>query len=509
MNYVPIRLKRFAESNPKLAGAGGLVLCFLVLVAVYTRLSLTGSKNSDDAALVLEARDILRGNILLHGWTLPLDTFYTTDIPLYVVGALFATDHATPMYVIPAAEYALIVVLCIATVWKRVPAVSKAISVLFIISIIVFPALTFGPPTEGGGDHVIVLIFLLAAFWLLSSDRFVAAAIVLALADIGDPLAVWIGNLAIGAVGLRMLTIERRRAIRMLTVVAAAGIIWKLADLLIRHFGGFQISAGLAKDEFVPLSKLSANLYQFVASVLVIFDANFFGRQVESFATMLVLVHFALLLFMVWAVVRLIRRSLAGEWEIMTELLWMTMAADAAAFILSAHPGDLASARYLVPLLIYGTLLVALAWSALGIERKYFQYLLPVILLSYAVGFTIRTMAPIAANPTDAVEYIESKGLKEGYGSYWSAGILTVMSNGDLHVRQVTPGPGGVLVPYRWLSAAQWYDAPDARFAVFDSREFIPDISRAVMMWGQPQEIKTIDGYHIAIWGEPIHVPQQ
>ena len=42
--------------------------------------------NSDSACMMLEARDILSGNIFLSDWNLTGISFITTDLPWYILG---------------------------------------------------------------------------------------------------------------------------------------------------------------------------------------------------------------------------------------------------------------------------------------------------------------------------------------------------------------------------------------------------------------------------------------
>jgi hypothetical protein len=95
------RLDSFISAHRRLVFAAGLSICFIVLVAAYVRLSLAIPKDSDDAAFVLQAQDILNGNLLLHGWVLPPDSLYTVVLPLYVLGGLVMGRLAALMSIVP------------------------------------------------------------------------------------------------------------------------------------------------------------------------------------------------------------------------------------------------------------------------------------------------------------------------------------------------------------------------------------------------------------------------
>ena len=63
------------------AGAG-IVVLGLVLAIAIGRLSQQVPLNSDQASSVLEGWAMAHGNVLLSGWTLPSDSFFTDKLPL-------------------------------------------------------------------------------------------------------------------------------------------------------------------------------------------------------------------------------------------------------------------------------------------------------------------------------------------------------------------------------------------------------------------------------------------
>src|ERR1035438_1782931 len=66
----------------------------LVLFVCYWRLSRTALINSDGASNALQAWDMLHGNLLLHGWNLSDVSFYTTELPEYMLVELAAEINA-------------------------------------------------------------------------------------------------------------------------------------------------------------------------------------------------------------------------------------------------------------------------------------------------------------------------------------------------------------------------------------------------------------------------------
>ncbi len=68
-----------------------------------------GGGTSDGAAQALQARDMLAGNWLLHGWTLSDVSFYTTELPEYVLVELVRPFGAGVIHVAAAVTYTLLV----------------------------------------------------------------------------------------------------------------------------------------------------------------------------------------------------------------------------------------------------------------------------------------------------------------------------------------------------------------------------------------------------------------
>ena len=72
------RLARWAWLAPFAVAA-------VVLFIAYLRMSRTYPVTADGADQALQAWDMLHGNWLLHGWTIADVTYYTTEVPQYML----------------------------------------------------------------------------------------------------------------------------------------------------------------------------------------------------------------------------------------------------------------------------------------------------------------------------------------------------------------------------------------------------------------------------------------
>ena len=84
--------------------AVGLFLCYL-------RLSGTIPDNSDGSDQALQAWDMLHGNWLLHGWTVGDVSYYTTELPEYILVELIRGLGPSVDHVAAAVTYTLLVLL--------------------------------------------------------------------------------------------------------------------------------------------------------------------------------------------------------------------------------------------------------------------------------------------------------------------------------------------------------------------------------------------------------------
>ena len=93
--------------------AAGFVVFAAALFIVYLRLSRTMPENSDQANVLLQASDLLHGNLLLHGWYKADVSFYTTELPQYALLVIIFGVHANTAHIAAAMTYTLAVLLAV------------------------------------------------------------------------------------------------------------------------------------------------------------------------------------------------------------------------------------------------------------------------------------------------------------------------------------------------------------------------------------------------------------
>jgi hypothetical protein len=99
--------------------------------------------------------------------------------------------------------------------------------------------------------------------------------------------------------------------------------------------------------------------------------------------------------------------------------------------------------------------------------------------------------------PAIAARWLQSHGLSQGVGEYWSSNLVTAMSSNVLSVRSVAPEDGR-LVPYVWSSDASLYAQPP-QFAIWQDRNQTGVTAAAVQATYAICRMDLVAGYRIAV----------
>ena len=89
----------------------GYAIAAILLFLCYLRISGTQAVTSDGASIALQAWDMFHGNWLLKGWTLTDVSFYTTELPEYILVEVFRGLGPQDVHTAAALTYTLLVVL--------------------------------------------------------------------------------------------------------------------------------------------------------------------------------------------------------------------------------------------------------------------------------------------------------------------------------------------------------------------------------------------------------------
>lgn len=450
-----------------------LAACAGALFLVYLHLSRTSWVNSDGASNALQARDMLRGNVLLSGWTLTDVTFYTVELPLYaLVEAVHGLDADT-VHIAAAATYTLVLLAACALAADRARGRARAARVGVTLFLLAAP-----PPGIATGvlllspDHFGTSLPLLLLVWLADRPdpgRLVPAGVCLGLAWtlVADTTALYLGVLPMAAVyGWRAL---RRRSplgadAKLCYAAVLAYPLARAAESAIRSAGGY--TAYRPSTAMAPSGLWPAHAAKAAQSFLLLYGID--TASPPSAVTLGVWVLRAAGVGCVgWALWRLARRVPgAGPAD---AVLALALLVNLAAFTVSTMAGTGVLAREVSDTLPLGA---ALAGRLVG-PRLAAARLAPLLPLALAGALALLVSGlrqPQTPPAGDRIaQWLAGHGYGYGLAGYWDASVLTVETGERVGVRPIDLG-GAAPAPPAWDSSTAWYDPAvhDARFVIVD-----------------------------------------
>ena len=504
------------------AAAGTVVLGLLLAVAIG-RLSQQVPLNSDQASSVLEGWAMAHGNVLLGGWTLPSDSFFTDKLPLLALLERFQGLTAAVEYEAAGLLGAGVVLAGIWLADGRLRGRTRAVAMLVTGALLASQALILpgsgaafpaGALLPAGTDHAASLLLLLIACLALQGARrcrvwLALVWLALAAASVGDPLAAVVGGGAVAGVGALDLAVGRhegtRRDLVLIFIGLSSGIAAPLAWWGIRSLGGFTAAPLLLGGGYglpPPVSSLSHNLAVGGQALLTLFGADFLSRPV-GLAWVSVLLHLCGLALVVTVLTFLLRPRRWLGLDLVSRFLAIGMLADAAAYLVGQQATDLTSARYLLPFLGFGAVLAGREGAPRLMALRPRLWLGAVALgAAYAGVFAAgAVMAQPAPAPLTAVTaWLSKHGATLGLGTNWDANVVTVSTHGAIAVRAVST-TSGALKPFLWHTTVSWYDARGDR-ATLVLLAGSDTTGRAVVekSLSPPSEMTTVEGTTIMVW---------
>ncbi|MGH3226813.1 MAG: hypothetical protein ACRDPY_50405, partial [Streptosporangiaceae bacterium] len=306
--------------------ASAYLLAGAVLFVVYLRLSQTYQADSDSANILLMARDLLHGNLLLHGWFVSDVSFYPTELPQYALLESFLGPHFATAHVAAAMTYTLVVLL--AVILARSGSSGRAAWIRTLIAAGILLAPQFGAGVfalDLSVGHIGTSIPLMLTWLVLDRMRPgwrvpVITAVLLAWVLVADPIVYIVGVGPLGVVAAIRVIRDWRNADggwrRRLAAagydlslgaasVAAVVLAWIVNNVL-SALGGFTVNR--LPFYFTAWSDMVHNVQAFW-KILVIYGANPDGASGTWLA--LAILHLVSVVVVVWACCRVFRRFFA------------------------------------------------------------------------------------------------------------------------------------------------------------------------------------------------------
>jgi hypothetical protein len=494
----------------------------VVLFGAYLRQSYTATPGSDGAVIALQAWDMLHGNLLLRGWTLPDMTFYTIELPEFMLLELARGLSITDVHIVEALNYTLLVLL------SALLAKGGAGGREGVVRALVAAGILLAPTTPGvantvafaNPDHLGTQLLLLVAWLILDRARPhwwvpVVVAVLLAWAQVSDSLVLIEGVLPLLVVSVVRLYRQRRGPLRaqwydlsLAAAAIAANFAANLTLRMIREAGGFR--AYPLNYTFAYVDTLYSHIWLTVETVLALFGADFSGQrlipniQQETWIALLHLIGVALVC---WALAIAVRRYMAHDRVVQL----LTMAVAVTLLIYTSLIGfDVGGGAHdILPVLPFGAVLAGRLLADQLIRRGL------VAALALALACYVGVLAHNIIQPSRADDgyhriagWLQARHFSYGLSDYWAASLVDLDTGNRVQVVPVKSEAFQiVLAP--WNSEASWYNPRlhDASFFILPDP--MPGCSPgATRGWvkatrnafGPPANTYTADGFLVLVW---------
>jgi hypothetical protein len=533
----------------KLCGAILFVLTVAVLFLAYLRLSRTEPTAADGASNALQAWDLLHGNLLLRGWTLTDVSFYTTELPEYMIVEVIRGLNADVLHVAAALTYALIVPLAAVLAKGRATGHEAIVRMLIAGGILIAPE---------PGPGVFIVLFQPDHFgtqvptlltWLIldrAPQRWytpVLIGILLTWIGIADKIVLLIGVLPlVVACAIRVLSgwlrtkpwrdlpwrawpaLSLRSAWFEISLAIAAVLSYPFSEMVVRLIhaaGGYTIlpvDTGVASAGVLP-----AHFRLTGGGVLGLFGASFLYRP-HGWNLAFAILHLAGVALAIWALSLAFRRYFR-DGDLIAQVLALGIVVNIGAYLLNSRPATYFSAREIAGVLPAGAVLAGRmlgprlasrsgsatdrAESAPGpAARRFYRALtaaLSIVLAGYlaALGYAA-TRPPQPGVGQDLSGWLSHHGLTYGLAVYGLASPTTLAADNSLAVRPVITETAR-LAPGPHEFDVNWYDprAHHANFVVLLNTPGPLDpmtIGQITAGFGPPTHVYHYKNYEILTW---------
>ena len=507
------RRERLLRLGRRSIGPAAFVVLGVLLYTAYLAQARTIPATSESGGQALQAWNMLHGNFLLSGWTMSDVSFYTTELPEYMLVELIHGLNNDTVHVAAALSYTLIVVLGGLLARGRATGREGLIRFFIAAGIMLAPPLTSTALLLGDPDHTGTHVPLLIIFLVL--DRAprkwwtpVLVTILLTWAQVADTLVMYEAAIPIALAGL-MRANKRRGPVAgnwfdvSLTVGAAISVVAARHLLTtIRDFGGFTVTS--PNVTFTAVRDLPQGLSTDLARMLDVLGAKFFGMHLGSGAagTLIKLVGVVLV---AWAVAAGVRRLYRADTELLVQVLSLGIIILVGAYVLSTKNDE----NEIVGLLPLGAVLAGRVLTPPVIRNKLVPAL-AVVLVLYAGMLGSNALRPASYGRGAALgAWLKAHHLAYGLGSFWSSTSTTVASGGRVRVRPVRTFEDRVVTTL-WESSGSWYDPRqhDANFVISSRRRICSGVCISLRTaresFGPPAETLNYRGWRILVYNKNL-----
>lgn len=522
--------------HKKIINIAACILASLVYIVILYNMFTNCVFNSDSASLVIEADDILHGNIFLKDWTLTGVSFLTTDVLIHEIAVLIMGVSEESASLAGALTIYLLTVISIlfikdANDRNKNGCFSLASKLALFIGFAGFPGIFL---MDSARYHTMSIVIAGAALYLLeccvSDDGkfnkivYVMAVVLMSTCVMSDAASVLLimGPMLImyGWDGLMALLKQQEEALTDIckgALVMISLVLGVLLDKLYFKIGGADKNSFFGGKTFLELDEIQDRFKLIQEVFLKLFDADFTGQPLFGIATFFYFIKVLVILAgLVIIILTLVDYFRGKSKDRISAVLGLGIVFGVVIFAVTEIASDIYGARYLgtVPAVIMVIALRYFSAREIRLGKKTLEagvlavcLILALATAGYEYYTDINEMPEhLAEEERDSrllAKTLMENGLDYGYAPFWYAASTTVISDGKVKVRAMCTSDNR-LDRYTWFCKGAWYLEP-AHFIVV-SEDNGTGLTYAAMteVLGEPDRVIPSGKLQILVYDEDI-----
>ena len=204
----------------------------------------------------------------------------------------------------------------------------------------------------------------------------------------------------------------------------------------------------------------------------------------------------------------------ARHGDFISGVLWVSMAIGLLAYLVTGNAKDRGTMRYMIPFILCGAVLAGRSL----VPRARGPMLLFAALVSLALSYAATVAEdlrkpPVSDGEIDLAASLAARGLRQGYGPYWDASIVTVASRNRVTVRPVrvrstSPARGHRAIPLDVWHERWYWDGP-VTFVVYRTKpgshyDFGINQQSCASAFGPPAARYSIGAHTVLVWDHDL-----
>lgn len=446
---------------------------FLIYTACVIALCRSVGLDADKANHVLQAKDILSGNLFFKDWNLTGITFLSTDLLFYEIAVLFFGVSYRAVYVACGLMVSSVIIASYFIAGMVVSDKKQRIaSRILAAALLGFPCRALIGPFRVHTGAVLFYLGMFALYYLyVESEKehmnyLAYIGILVFLGTFGDLLMFIQGVIPVLVLGvLKLLREEKNVKRNILTVMVP--IVCVIAALICQRLyfaiGRANPNSYLGGRSFVPVGEWGKKIVQFFTTVMGFSMADFPSSRFSDVFGVLKGVSFFLLLIEVVLVAEVLVKLIKGaSCDSLSALLALSFLMAFLAFVLT----NMSRPKYMAIASVAGPLLLVRNLGSLcgSFYRKKAAVILLMIMACLSLVGKIRE---VVLNPYpesnkknyELISFLEQHNLTHGYASFWNSSNLTVLSGEKIKVRHIREEDYKFKM-FNWFNKNSWYEEP-------------------------------------------------